>query len=235
MQAAIDQARLGLLKSSKTLDDIDGTFRDRAHAGRCLLDMGLLAREVNPQLVAFGPGGMVVAREMCRVSREPVAFAEVAELAPPWLGGPVFGAAAFDGSVVVDHELKDLCSVTREEFHRLVEQAYEVVARLVERRRGEMGFPDLRGRTAVVVDDGLSAPFAARAAIAAVRNAGAHRVVFALPVGYRRTMLGLCSVADLVFCASLRSPGRELSAAYAPAQHLPCLASKARKVSTLAC
>jgi predicted phosphoribosyltransferase len=205
------------LKSSRALDDMDSTFRDRPHAARYLLDLGILRGESRPHLVAFTPGGLKVAREIERLSEIPLTCAPVAEFSPPWPGGPVFGAAAFDGTVVVDEELKRFCSVSRDEYHRLVEGAYERVAGLVEENEDGAAFPDLKGQTAIVVDDGRSGPLAVRSTIAAVRNSGAPRVVLGLPMGERRCVRQLSRIADMTYCASLRSGRGNLSAAYAPA------------------
>ena len=204
------------LRSARTLDDIDGNFRDLAHTARFLLRRGILV-ERQPHLVAFSPGGLALAREIERSSEIPLTRAAVAEFPPPWPGGPVLGAAAFDGTIVVDEDLKELCSVSREEFHRLVEGAYERVAELVEADRDSGAFPDLNGQTAIVVDDGLSATLATRSAMAAVRNAGAPRVVLVLQMGQRRSVQQLSRLADLTYCASLRSSCGYLSAARAPA------------------
>ena len=131
-------------------------------------------------------------------------YAAVTALAPAWLGGPIFGAAAFDGTVVIDAALKAACSVSRENYQRNVEAAYESLAELVDHYRGDRPFPDLSGGTAIVVDDGLSVPLVTRVAIAAARNAGARRVVLALPTGHRYGVQQLMQSADLTYCASLR-------------------------------
>jgi predicted phosphoribosyltransferase len=210
---------------------MDSTFRDRAHAARFLLDLGILKSESRPHLVAFTQGGLEVAREIERLSEIPLTCAAVAEFSPPWPGGPVFGAAAFDGTVVVDEELKRFCSVSRDEFHRLVEGAYERVAGLVENYEDGAAFPDLKGQTAIVVDDGRGGPLAARSAMAAVRNAGATRVVLGLPMGARRCVQQLSRIADMTYCASLRSSRSNLSAAYAPANLSGLLSHYARYTS----
>ncbi|MFD0331613.1 phosphoribosyltransferase family protein [Streptacidiphilus monticola] len=62
------------------------------------------------------------------------------------------------------------------------------------RYRGSRPAPDLRGRTVVIVDDGIATGATARAACAVARGAGAARVVLAAPVappGWTRPFSGL--------------------------------------------
>jgi len=59
---------------------------------------------------------------------------------------------------------------------------------------------DLTGRIAIVIDDGLATGATARAAVAAVRQLGAKRVVLAVPVGAAEALQQLTTVADQVIC-----------------------------------
>lgn len=224
MYEQLHQTTTRSLLSSPALDDMSGAFRDRAHAARVLLELGVLQGESQPHLVVFSPGGHAVAREIERICEIPLTRAAVAEFSSPWPGGPVFGAAAFDGTVIVDEELKERCSVSRQEFLRLVEGAYERVSGIVEKTNRGAAFPVLDGQTAVVVDDGWSSSLAIRSAMAAVRHAGAPRVVLVLPVGQRTSVRLLSRSADLTYCASLRSCLGDLSDAYGPPL-LPSLSS----------
>lgn len=200
-----------ILKSARVLDNIDDAFRDHVHAAHFLLDMGILLGETRAHLISFAPGGHSVAQVIANTSGVLLDQAAVTALSPAWLGGPIFGAAAFDGTVVIDEELKAACSVSRHDFHRNVERAYETLAELVEQSRGDSPFPDLSLQTAIVVDDGLSSPLVTRVAMAAARNAGARRVVLAMPIGHRHDVQQLTQWADLTYCASIRRPRHQTS------------------------
>lgn len=170
-----------------------------------LIDMGILSSEWRPKLLAFGEGGWLLAREISRISGVEAAFVAVAELAPAWPGGPVFAAAAFDNTVIVDDAMKEICAVSRNQFHKLVEAAYQQVSEIARRHGAETTSPDLCKRTAILIDDGLSTLLATRAAIAAMRNGGAQRVVFVAPAAARRNMQQLADEIDLSYCGTQRS------------------------------
>ena len=64
--------------------------------------------------------------------------------------------------------------------------------------RGDRPMISLRGRTVVLVDDGIATGNTARAALRIVRAAGARRVVFAVPVAASATVAQLGDHADEV-------------------------------------
>ena len=58
----------------------------------------------------------------------------------------------------------------------------------------------MRGRTVIVVDDGLATGLSDLAAIRALRKRGARRIVVAVPVGSRESVAMLGEEADQVLC-----------------------------------
>jgi predicted phosphoribosyltransferase len=60
---------------------------------------------------------------------------------------------------------------------------------------------DVRGRTVLLVDDGLATGATMRVAIQAIRVLAPARVVMAVPVGSRDTCRDFQSIADEVVCA----------------------------------
>lgn len=91
------------------------------------------------------------------------------------------------------------------------------IARIVERERAELerrerAFrggrrpPDLAGATLVIVDDGVATGATMKAALDAVRAAGATRVVVAIPLAPSDTLAELRERADEVICLSTPTP-----------------------------
>ena len=68
--------------------------------------------------------------------------------------------------------------------------------------RGDVPFPNLAGRTVVIVDDGLATGSTMRAAVRALRRSTPGRIVVAVPVGAAETCRGLRAEADDVVCAT---------------------------------
>jgi len=84
------------------------------------------------------------------------------------------------------------------------EQELAEVMRRNERYRGDRPWPDLRGRSVIIVDDGAATGATAEAAIAALRSRGPAEIVVALPVAPSDTCERLRDTADRLVC--LRSP-----------------------------
>ncbi len=74
----------------------------------------------------------------------------------------------------------------------------------VERRelqyRGVRPFPDVRGKTVIVVDDGAATGATIRAAVAVLRRSGAGRIVAAAPVASPEAAAQLAQEADAFVC-----------------------------------
>jgi predicted phosphoribosyltransferase len=72
----------------------------------------------------------------------------------------------------------------------------------------------LRGRTVIVVDDGLATGSTMRAAVLAIRQQHPARLVAAVPVGAAETCAMLRRDADAVVCAAMPSPFRAVGLWY---------------------
>ena len=72
--------------------------------------------------------------------------------------------------------------------------------------------PDLHGYEVIVVDDGLASGFTMRAAVDALRRAGANQLVVAVPTGHEVSVVSLAETVDSVCCPNIRS-GRSFAVA----------------------
>jgi putative phosphoribosyl transferase len=80
--------------------------------------------------------------------------------------------------------------------------------------RGSKPPVDVRGRTVIVVDDGLATGSTMRAAVAALRQRDPARLIVGVPVGAEDTCQQLRSEADEVVCPSTPSPFRAVGLWY---------------------
>jgi predicted phosphoribosyltransferase len=82
----------------------------------------------------------------------------------------------------------------------------EEVARRERLYRDARPMPEVRGRTVILVDDGLATGSTMRAAVASLRRRGAGKIVVAVPVASREAREELRAEADEVVCLATPEP-----------------------------
>ncbi len=180
-------------------DHASQRFRDRTDAGRQLATVLDGRAWRRPIVVGIPRGGVAVAAEVSRVLGAEMTVLGVRKLAAPYQPQLTIGAVAADGVSYVDRDLAR--EVGASDRYLRLESARK--AREARRREEELGVsrrPTLRGRTALVVDEGVVTASTAIAAVRSLQAAGAAQVVVAVPVGPPKILRRLRCEADEVFC-----------------------------------
>ena len=179
-------------------------FRDRSAAGQALA-RALVGHVDGDDLVVLGlpRGGVPVAAEVAAVLDAPLDIICVRKLGHPT--NPEFGLGALGegGVVVLDHVLMAYSEVSEADLEPIARREQLELDRRAGLYRGGRPPLPLRGRTAVVVDDGLATGVSARAAIRVARARGARRVVLAVPVAAPDADLALRNEADAVVAVTV--------------------------------
>ena len=159
-------------------------------------------------------GGVPVAAEVAAALAAPLDVFLVRKLGVPGHEELAMGAISSGGVRVLNHAVVDALAIGPAVIE---EVAAREVAELVRRERlyrGERPAPDVAGRVAIVVDDGLATGSTMRAAVLALRLRGAGRIVVAVPVGAEATCRELRAEADEVVCARTPTPFRAVGEWY---------------------
>ncbi|MFF2074026.1 phosphoribosyltransferase family protein [Kitasatospora sp. NPDC058162] len=186
---------------------VTGThFTDRTEAGRRLA--GLLAHLAGPDtvVVALPRGGVPVAAEVAAALGAPLDICVIRKLGVPYQPELGMGAIGEDGVRVLNEQVIRLAGVGDGQLAQVERRERAELERRALRYRGDRPAADLRGRTVVVVDDGIATGSTARAACRIVRARGAARVVLAVPVAPRDWTERLSEVADELVCVDTPSP-----------------------------
>jgi predicted phosphoribosyltransferase len=185
-------------------------FTDREEAGRLLAD-ALRQFRGQPDAVLFGlaRGGVPVAAAAAEPLGLAFAALPVRKLGIPGHEETAFGALAWSGGQVVR-------VLNRPFVDQLLKLGIQpaALAAVEHRERGELERraeaypgpgPDVHGVTVILTDDGMATGATMRAAVEAVRGAGAAGVVVAVPVASLYAQNSLEDAADAVL--SLHIPG----------------------------
>jgi putative phosphoribosyl transferase len=181
-------------------------FLDRRDAGRKLAEALKARGYSNPIVMGLPRGGVPVAYEVAAGLDAPLDVFVVRKLGVPYQPELAMGAIA-SGGILVRNE--DVLRALGSAEHALaaVERAERVELERRERLyRGERPATAVVGRDVVVVDDGLATGATMKAAVLALRQAGASHIIVAVPVGPPETCEELEKLADEVIC--LQRPAR---------------------------
>jgi putative phosphoribosyl transferase len=181
-------------------------FQDRTDAGRQLAEELLsYAGRDDVIVLALPRGGVPVAFEVAQRLGVPLDVFVVRKLGVPGHEELAMGAIASGGVRVLNEDVLYVLP----DAQSIVEMVTAIEREELKRRerdyRSDRPAPEMRGRTVILVDDGLATGATMRAAAAALRQQGAAKIIVAVPVGAPSTCHEIRSIADEVVC--LQTPG----------------------------
>jgi putative phosphoribosyl transferase len=157
-------------------------FADRVDAGRRLATKLQHLRSQPVVVLGLPRGGVPVAAEVARALHAPLDVIVVRKLGLPSDPELAMGAIGEDGVRVVNDAVVRQVGVSSGQLDVVEARERVELERRAKRFRGVRPRVDLRGRTALIVDDGIATGSTARAACQVARAHGAARVVLAVPV-----------------------------------------------------
>lgn len=157
-------------------------FEDRTDAGEQLATL-LDERGVDPDVVLAIPrGALPIGRAVADRLDAPLDVVIASKLGAPGNPELAIGAVSADGTLWRNDDLIERLGVDEEYVERARKE--ELAAAREKRRQYRADEPlDLEGKVVLVVDDGLATGATASACLRTIREAGAERVLLAVPVG----------------------------------------------------
>lgn len=180
---------------------MQGYFRDRRAAG-AELAVQLVGYRKAPGLLVLGlpRGGVPVAYEIAMALGAELDVLVVRKLGVPQQPELALGAIASGGATVFNDDVVGAIGINRSHLDVMVRAERIELQRRERAYRGDRGPLNVRGRTVIVVDDGLATGASMRAAVAALRSLQPAKVVVAVPVAPIETAEEFAHVADDFVC-----------------------------------
>jgi len=182
-------------------------FADRAEAGRLLAaELDLLKLSANVIVLALPRGGLPIGLEVAKKLRAPLDVVIVRKLGVPWQPELAMGAIASGSVQTLDHDLIRALGVSRAQIEAVIDkEKVELERREKLYRKGRPAL-DLRGRTALLVDDGLATGSTMLVAARYVRSLKPARTLIAVPVASVQACERLKTEADDCICLATPEP-----------------------------
>ncbi|HEU4736749.1 MAG TPA: phosphoribosyltransferase family protein [Solirubrobacterales bacterium] len=177
-----------------------GRFSSRRDAGRQLAAALLPLAAERPVVIGLPRGGVPVAEEVAVALGAVLEVLAVRKIGAP--GNPEYGigAIAEDGTRVLDRGAVAALEIDDDTMAAIVARESAELSRRVEAYRGGRAAIALRGRTAIVVDDGVATGVTDTAALRAARRREPRRLVLAVPVCAPDSAARLRAEADELVC-----------------------------------
>jgi predicted phosphoribosyltransferase len=190
-------------------------FADRREAGHVLATQ-LSHHRGEPKLVVLGlpRGGVPVAYEVATALGASLDVFVVRKLGVPGHEELAMGAIASGGVLVLNDDVVAALRIRDDVIGQVAEREERELLRRERDLRGACTPLDVRGTTAILVDDGLATGSTMRAAIEALRRSEPQRVVVAVPTAPSSTCRELQTLVDEMVCATNPEPFYAVGQAY---------------------
>ena len=187
-------------------------FRDRREAGRLLAERLSAYRDKKPIVLALPRGGVEVGYEIARALGAPLDVVVARKLGVPGQPELAMGAIGPSGTYVLNEDIVGWLDISEDELEQIASRESREMGRRVRLFRSDRPEPMLKGKTVILVDDGIATGMTVRAAIEYIGQQEPGHLVLAVPVCAAGTAELLRSeVDDLV---SLKTPFELLAIGY---------------------
>ena len=180
---------------------------NRTEAGRLLAEkLKAYANRPDVLVLALPRGGVPVAYEVARALNAPLDIFLVRKLGLPGHEELAMGAIATGGVRVLNQDVVQALRVPDRLINAVAAAEREELNRREREYRGDRPPPEVRGRTVILIDDGLATGSTMRAAVEALKQQQPARIVVAVPIASPETCDELRTEVDEIVCAVTPEP-----------------------------
>lgn len=209
----VEYNRQGIVEEA-SFRDRSYIFPDRDAAGRLLAQKLKNYQDTNGVVLAIPAGGVPVAAQIAQFLKMPLDLIIVRKIQIPWNTEAGLGALAPDGQIFLNEPLIRTLHLDEAQVQAQLALTRKNLEQREARYRGGRPFPDLTGKIALVVDDGLASGYTMLAALKFIEQRQPAEIIVAVPTGLLETVKFIHQTAPTVVCLNIRT-GRPFAVAAA--------------------
>ena len=181
-------------------------FDDRLHAGELLAEkLEDYKGKEDVYVLAIPAGGVQVGYIVAKRLRIPLDLAITRKLHVPGNREVGFGAISWDGTMFLNKPLIASLRLTRDNIDHCAVKEKEVIRIRLKKFRGDKPFPNLKDKTAIIVDDGLASGFSMLTTLKTIEHMEAKKIIVAVPTAPISAINLIRPYVDKVICLNIRS------------------------------
>ena len=175
-------------------------FKDRYAAGKILAKQLATYHHKNTIALALPRGGVPVAYEIAKALAVPLDVFIVRKLGVPGHEELAMGAIASGGATYLNKAIIEQLDISDETLKEVKSSQEKELQRRDALSRGGKPFPDVCGKTILLIDDGIATGATTRAAIKALKLQHPERIVLVVPVASSSTLAEIENEVDEIIC-----------------------------------
>lgn len=195
---------MGNIIEDKNLRNKSFVFEDREDAGRRLSQFLSEYKGSDSIVLSIPSGGMPVGKEIKDALSLPLDLLIVRKIQIPWNPEAGFGAVNLDGYVIFNEPLLHSLELPENVINEQIEKTKEILLKRNELFRKGKGFPSLKNKTTIIVDDGLASGYTMIAATEFVKKRNPSKIIIAVPTASYSTVRKISSIVDSLYCLNIR-------------------------------
>lgn len=179
-------------------------FKDRKDAGMQLAKkLEDFAGQRNVLVLALPRGGVVTGVEIANRLKAPLDVLIVRKIGHPWQPELAVGAISETGCIVYNEDVVASVGVTKDYLRGEAARQRDEIARRQRLYRGGQRLVNLRGKTVILVDDGVATGATMKAAVETLNREQVGKLVVAVPVVPPGAAAELQRMVDVFVCLAI--------------------------------
>ncbi len=187
------------------LRNMVGVYRDRDDAGEYLARALEQFRGTDAFVLAIPSGGVPVGLVVASRLKLPFDLLIIRKIPIPGNTESGFGAVSLEDDMVLNDPMVKMLRLSPTEIEELAEPVHEELRARNHIFREDRPWPDVRGRTVIIVDDGLASGYTMITAARMVHRRGPSRIIAAVPTASASTIELLAADVDMIVCPNVRT------------------------------